>query len=126
MIHEEALMTPWEAAGTYTDILYHKYDGIAKITINRPHIHNAFRPETVVEMIHALEDARNDEEVGVIILTGKGRHAFCSGGDQSIRGKAGYVDGKGTHRLNILDFQRNIRTETQQSCQFLSKNPLTT
>ena len=87
-----------------------KTEGIAKITINRPEIHNAFRPLTVKEMMQALEDARNDETVGVIILTGVGGKAFCSGGDQRIRGDAGYVDGDGTHRLNVLDFQRQIRT----------------
>jgi len=99
----------WEVAGTYTDIKYHKYNGIAKITMNRPRIHNAFRPLTVVEMMKALEDARNDEEIGVIVLTGEGRHAFCSGGDQSIRGDAGYADTQGTHRLNVLDFQKQMR-----------------
>jgi len=100
----------WQVSGEYTDIKYHKYNGIAKITINRPQIHNAFRPLTVAEMIKALENARNDEEIGVIILTGEGRNAFCSGGDQSIRGDAGYADGEGVHRLNVLDFQRDIRS----------------
>lgn len=100
----------WTEYGTYTDILYHKMDGIAKITINRPRIHNAFRPLTVQEMGLALENARNDPEIGVIILTGAGGRAFCSGGDQSIRGEAGYSDDQGTHRLNVLDFQRAIRT----------------
>lgn len=100
----------WTECGTYTDILYHKMEGIAKITINRPRIHNAFRPLTVQEMGQALEDARNDLEIGVIILTGAGEKAFCSGGDQSIRGEAGYSDDQGTHRLNVLDFQRAIRT----------------
>lgn len=100
----------WQVAGEYTDILFHKMGGIAKITINRPRIHNAFRPLTVQEMGNALENARNDQEVGVIILTGAGGKAFCSGGDQSIRGDAGYSDGEGIHRLNVLDFQRQIRT----------------
>jgi len=99
----------WDVAGEYIDIKYHKYQGIAKITINRPRIHNAFRPLTVVEMIKALENARNDEKIGVIILTGEGRHAFCSGGDQSIRGDAGYADNDGVNRLNVLDFQKDIR-----------------
>lgn len=99
----------WKASGEYTDIHYHTYEGIAKITINRPHIHNAFRPLTVIEMIKALEKARNDKQIGVIILTGEGRRAFCSGGDQSIRGDAGYTDGDGTDRLNVLDFQKNLR-----------------
>ena len=100
----------WQVAGEYTDILFHKMGGIAKITINRPRIHNAFRPLTVQEMGNALENARNDQEIGVIILTGAGEKAFCSGGDQSIRGDAGYSDGEGVHRLNVLDFQRQMRT----------------
>lgn len=101
----------WIQAGEFTDILYHKSeDGIAKITINRPEVRNAFRPLTVKEMIDALGDARDDESIGVIILTGAGDLAFCSGGDQRVRGDAGYKDGQGTHRLNVLDFQRDIRT----------------
>jgi naphthoate synthase len=101
----------WNPAGNYTDIKYHKSsDGIAKITINRPQVRNAFRPQTVVEMSHALNDARDDEKIGVIILTGEGKDAFCSGGDQKIRGDAGYKDAKGVHRLNVLDFQRQMRT----------------
>jgi len=100
----------WKLCGEYSDILYHKMGGIAKITINRPHIHNAFRPLTVQEMLSALEEARNDSKIGAVILTGAGQKAFCSGGDQSIRGKAGYVDAQGIHRLNVLDFQRAIRT----------------
>jgi naphthoate synthase len=101
---------PWHEAGTYTDILYHKAEGIAKITINRPDVRNAFRPQTVIEMSQALEDARNDEAIGAVILTGMGEKAFCSGGDQRIRGEAGYKDSKGVNRLNVLDFQRQIRT----------------
>ena len=101
----------WNTALDFTDIRYEKTaDGIAKITINRPEVRNAFRPQTVKEMIVALDDARNDAGVGVIILTGEGEKAFCSGGDQRIRGEAGYVDEGGTHRLNVLDFQRQIRT----------------
>ncbi|MCA9732061.1 MAG: 1,4-dihydroxy-2-naphthoyl-CoA synthase [Deferribacteres bacterium] len=100
----------WKTAGEYTDIKYHKAEGIAKITINRPRVRNAFRPLTVKEMINALDNARDDAEIGVIILTGEGEKAFCSGGDQSIRGDAGYVDNQGVHRLNVLDFQRDIRT----------------
>jgi naphthoate synthase len=100
----------WKTCTEYTDIKYEKMGGIAKITINRPEVHNAFRPLTVKEMMNALENARNDEEVGVIILTGEGKNAFCSGGDQRIRGDAGYADQEGVHRLNILDFQRQIRT----------------
>ncbi|CAL1329094.1 1,4-dihydroxy-2-naphthoyl-CoA synthase [Candidatus Providencia siddallii] len=96
----------------YNDIIYYKSeDNIAKIVINRPHVCNAFRPETVKEMINALYDARYDEKIGVIILTGKGKKAFCSGGDQKIRGNnGGYLDSNGMSHLNILDFQRQIRT----------------
>jgi len=100
----------WVSAGDYTDIKYEKADGIAKITINRPEIRNAFRPLTVKEMSKALEDARDDEKIGVIVLTGEGKEAFCSGGDQRVRGDAGYKDEEGIHRLNVLDFQRQIRT----------------
>ena len=100
----------WQAAGQYEDIMYHKADGIAKITINRPEVRNAFRPQTVFEMSDALADAREDESIGVVILTGQGEKAFCSGGDQKIRGEAGYRDGKGVNRLNVLDFQRQMRT----------------
>ncbi|WP_263078428.1 1,4-dihydroxy-2-naphthoyl-CoA synthase [Endozoicomonas sp. Mp262] len=101
----------WEnLSGEYEDIMYHKADGMAKITINRPRVHNAFRPQTIVEIQKALESARFDEEVGVIILTGAGEKAFCSGGDQSVRGDSGYKDDKGTHHLNVLDLQRQIRT----------------
>ncbi|MCP4213792.1 MAG: 1,4-dihydroxy-2-naphthoyl-CoA synthase [bacterium] len=100
----------WKHAGDFEDIKYEKFEGVAKITINRPHVRNAFRPLTVVEMSRALEEARNDEHIGVIILTGEGEKAFCSGGDQKIRGEAGYKDAKGVHRLNVLDFQRQIRT----------------
>jgi naphthoate synthase len=103
-------VTPWIAAATFDDIKYEKYDGIAKITINRPHVRNAFRPHTVKEMSRALSDARDDQEIGVIILTGEGREAFCAGGDQKIRGEAGYIDDEGTARLNVLDFQREMRS----------------
>lgn len=101
----------WHKAGEFTDIVYEKCsDGIAKITINRPQVHNAFRPQTVMEMSRALNDALNDADVGVIILTGMGENAFCSGGDQKVRGTGGYVGDDGTPRLNVLDLQREIRT----------------
>ncbi|NMG58270.1 1,4-dihydroxy-2-naphthoyl-CoA synthase [Geitlerinema sp. P-1104] len=105
----------WQTAKTYEDILYHKGDGIAKITINRPHKRNAFRPQTVVELYDAFADAREDTRIGVVLLTGAGPHsdgkyAFCSGGDQSVRGKAGYMDEAGVPRLNVLDLQRLIRS----------------
>lgn len=100
----------WTACGDYVDIKYYKGDGIAKITINRPEVRNAFRPMTVQEMSHALTDARDDHSIGVVILTGEGKEAFCSGGDQKIRGDAGYTDLNGVHRLNVLDFQKQIRS----------------
>ena len=102
----------WKSCGIYTDINFEKSnEGIAKITINRPEVRNAFRPLTVREMRAALNDAREDTKIGVIILTGEGEKAFCSGGDQRIRGSAGYEDSETGHlRLNVLDFQREIRT----------------
>ncbi|MFT4547732.1 MAG: naphthoate synthase [Verrucomicrobiales bacterium] len=101
----------WTDAHSFTDILYEKTaDGIAKITINRPEVRNAFRPQTVKEMLAAFELAHEDPEVGVIILTGKGDLAFCSGGDQKVRGHAGYVGADGVPRLNVLDLQRKIRS----------------
>ncbi len=105
----EKAQTAWISCGKFADIKYEKGDGIAKITINRPEVRNAFRPLTVDEMIRALDDARNDPKIGAVILTGEGKQAFCSGGDQRIRGDAGYADLEGVHRLNVLDFQRNIR-----------------
>ena len=100
----------WVEAGTFEDILFDKAEGIAKITINRPEVRNAFRPQTVQEMIQALANARDDEEIGVVVFCGAGGLAFCSGGDQRVRGDAGYKDGSGVHRLNVLDLQRDIRT----------------
>ncbi len=100
----------WKPAASFEDIRYEKAEGIAKITINRPQVRNAFRPQTVREMQRALDDARDDSQIGTIILTGEGKEAFCSGGDQKIRGDAGYADQEGVERLNVLDFQRQIRT----------------
>ncbi len=101
----------WINESQYTDIIYQKSpEGIAKITINRPHIHNAFRPLTVNEMMQALQDARNDRSIGAIILTGAGDEAFCSGGDQKIRGESGYSDENGQCHLNVLDLQKQIRS----------------
>ena len=93
----------------YEDILYETYNGIAKITINRPEVRNAFRPKTVMELIDAFAYARDDSNVGVIILTGAGDIAFCSGGDQKVRGHGGYVGEDQIPRLNVLDLQRLIR-----------------
>jgi len=100
----------WQQAGDFSDIFYEKADGVAKITINRPEVRNAFRPLTVEEMQKAFSDARDDADIGVVILTGFGDLAFCSGGDQRVRKEAGYADDKGVHRLNVLDLQRQIRT----------------
>jgi len=99
----------WVRSGEYQDVLYETWDGIAKITINRPEVRNAFRPVTVFEMSKAFEVARDDPEVGVVILTGAGTEAFCSGGDQHVRGDDGYVDATGRGRLNVLDLQIQIR-----------------
>ena len=105
----------WNKVKDYQDIVYEKVEGIAKVTINRPEKRNAFRPRTVAEMYEAFLDAREDASIGVVLLTGAGPHtdgkyAFCSGGDQSVRGKAGYLDDKGVPRLNVLDLQRLIRS----------------
>lgn len=100
----------WTVQGTYTDIRYHTYQGVAKITIHRPEVRNAFRPQTIDEMSDALKKARHDPSIGVIILTGEGKEAFCSGGDQRVRGDAGYADEKGVNRLNVLDLQKEIRS----------------
>jgi naphthoate synthase len=102
----------WKRVHEYTDIIYEHDaggEGIAKITINRPEKRNAFRPETTAQLIDAFGKARDDETIGVILLTGAGEQAFCSGGDQSVRGQGGYVGGDGVPRLNVLDLQRLIR-----------------
>lgn len=101
----------WIEIKTYEDILLEKTeDGIAKITINRPEVRNAFRPETIIEMEDAFNICRNDPDIGVIILTGAGTLAFCSGGDQRVRGEEGYVGKDGVPRLNVLDLQKQIRS----------------
>jgi naphthoate synthase len=105
----------WKKVKDYEDIIYEKMNGIAKITINRPEVRNAFRPETVIEMYDAFSEAREDQKIGVILLTGygpakDGKYAFCSGGDQKIRGEKGYVGRDGVPRLNVLDLQKLIRS----------------
>jgi len=100
----------WKTKRRYTDVLFDVADGIARITINRPEVRNAFRPQTLFELADAFHVAREDPEVGVIVLTGAGGEAFCSGGDQRIRGEAGYVGEDGVPRLNVLDLQRQIRS----------------
>ena len=100
----------WQMVHEYEDITYRRAEGIARIAINRPEVHNAFRPKTVMELIDAFRRVREDAEVGVVILTGEGGQAFCSGGDQRVRGDAGYVGGDGVPRLNVLDLQKMIRS----------------
>jgi len=99
----------WTRSGDHEDILYDTAGGIAKITINRPEVRNAFRPKTLFELRDAFDAARDDPGIGVIIFTGAGDQAFCSGGDQRVRGSDGYVDDKGIGRLNVLDLQIQIR-----------------
>jgi naphthoate synthase len=100
---------PWKASGEFEDIIYETYEGIAKITINRPEVRNAFRPKTLFELSQAFGIARDDPSIGVVILTGAGPLAFCSGGDQRVRGDDGYRDDHGVGRLNVLDLQVQIR-----------------
>jgi naphthoate synthase len=108
---QQPTVPAWTVVPGYRDIIYSKAEeGIAKIAINRPEVRNAFRPETVREMEAAFTDARDDSNIGVVILTGQGKDAFCSGGDQRVRGKGGYVGADGVPRLNVLDLQRQIRT----------------
>ncbi len=108
-------MIEWKTAKEYGDITYKKAEGIARIAFNRPEVRNAFRPETVNELYEALQDAREDPSIGVVLLTGEGpakdgKYAFCSGGDQKVRGDKGYVGVDGVPRLNILDVQKLIRS----------------
>lgn len=111
-------MTDWNSIPTvrdFEDITYKKHDGMARIAFNRPQVRNAFRPKTIFEMYAAFADAREDTSIGVVLLTGEGpapdgKYAFCSGGDQKIRGHAGYVGDDGIPRLNVLDLQRLIRS----------------
>lgn len=99
----------WTLRQEYSDVLLHEAEGIAKITINRPEVRNAFRPETLFQLEEAFHIVRDDPHIGVAILTGAGDLAFCSGGDQRIRGDGGYVGGDGVPRLNVLDLQKQIR-----------------
>ncbi|OFW81114.1 MAG: 1,4-dihydroxy-2-naphthoyl-CoA synthase [Alicyclobacillus sp. RIFOXYA1_FULL_53_8] len=100
----------WTQVKSYEDIIYEKAAGIARIVINRPEVHNAFRPKTVAELINAFELVRDDQEVGVVLFTGQGDKAFCSGGDQRVRGHGGYVGDDQIPRLNVLDLQRQIKS----------------
>ena len=103
-------MREWKKIKDYEDILFEQYKGIAKITINRPEVYNAFRPRTNFEMLDAMNYCRGAADIGVIILTGAGDKAFCSGGDQHYKGLGGYVDADGTPRLNVLELHRAIRS----------------
>jgi len=108
-------MTAWREVKPYQDITYHKADGVARIAFNRPEVRNAFRPQTVFELIDAFNHVWEDQQVGVVLFTGNGpakdgKYAFCSGGDQKVRGDSGYIDDKGVARLNVLQLQRIIRT----------------
>ena len=100
----------WSSVRSYEDITYDHAEGMARIAINRPEVRNAFRPQTVTELIDAFSRVREDATIGVVILTGTGDQAFCSGGDQRVRGEQGYVGGDGVPRLNVLDLQRMIRS----------------
>jgi naphthoate synthase len=102
-------MREWKTIKEYSDILFQWYDGIAKITINRPEVYNAFRPQTNVDMIDAMDICRERQDIAVIVLTGIGEKAFCSGGDQNVKGVGGYVDENGVPRLNVLDLHKRIR-----------------
>jgi len=103
------LPVAWHKVKDYQDILYEHAEGIARITINRPEVRNAFRPQTVTELLDAFERAHAANDIGVILFTGAGTEAFCSGGDQRVRGEGGYVDRQGIPRLNVLELQRTIR-----------------
>ena len=100
----------WQRSDSYEDVIYETAEGIAKITINRPEVRNAFRPQTIDELQDAFRRAQEDASVGVVILTGAGDRAFCAGGDQKVRGEGGYVGEDGVPRLNVLELQRQIRT----------------
>jgi naphthoate synthase len=104
------MIPKWETVREYEDITFRKAEGIARIAIDRPEVRNAFRPQTVIELIDAFARVREDGEVGAVILTGEGDLAFCSGGDQRVRGDKGYVGSDGVPRLNVLDLQRMIRS----------------
>ena len=100
---------PWKTIKTFSDILFEQFESMAKITINRPKVYNAFRPETNTEMIEAMDIAKEKQDIRTVILTGKGNKAFCSGGDQNIKGKGGYIGKDGIPRLNVLDLHKRIR-----------------
>lgn len=100
----------WTTIKEYEDIKFEFCEGVGKVTINRPRVYNAFRPQTVKEMIDAFDICRERQDIGVVVLTGEGDKAFCSGGDQNVKGRGGYVDEKGVPRLNVLDLHKRIRS----------------
>ena len=102
-------MRSWESLGTFSDILFEFCEGVAKITINRPQVYNAFRPETNIQMLEAMEVCRERSDIDVVVFTGIGDKAFCSGGDQNVKGVGGYVGEDGVPRLNVLDLHKRIR-----------------
>ena len=105
----------WETIKEYREILFQMYNGIARISINRPEVHNAFTPLTVKEMIDAMDHCRDNSDIQVIVFTGEGGKAFCSGGDQSVRGHGGYVGTDEVPRLNVLDLQKQVNTLKQEN-----------
>jgi naphthoate synthase len=100
----------WTTIKEYEDIKFEFCEGVGKVTINRPRVYNAFRPQTVKEMIDAFDICRERQDIGVVVLTGEGDKAFCSGGDQNVKGHGGYVDEDGVPRLNVLDLHKRIRS----------------
>jgi naphthoate synthase len=100
----------WTPIKTYSDILFELHGNIAKVSINRPEVYNAFRPQTIMDMLDAFDICRERADIGVVILTGVGDKAFCSGGDQNVKGVGGYVDDNGVPRLNVLDLHKKIRS----------------
>src|SRR5690606_3747731 len=100
----------WQTIKRFTDIRFEIIEGIAKNTINRPEVYNAFRPETNMEMIEAMDIVRERQDIGVVVLTGEGDKAFCSGGDQNVKGVGGYIGDDGVPRLNVLDLHKQIRS----------------
>ena len=99
----------WKSIKTYSDILFEHYNGVAKITINRPKVYNAFRPETNTQMLDAIEICRERDDIDIVLFTGTGDKAFCSGGDQNVKGIGGYIGDDGVPRLNVLDLHKRIR-----------------
>ena len=103
------LNSSWKSIKKYSDIKFEFYNGVAKITINRPKVYNAFRPETNIEMLDAMDISRERNDIDIVVITGQGNKAFCSGGDQNVKGSGGYIGKDGVPRLNVLDLHKRIR-----------------